>query len=243
MRNDTGLSGSSTLTPYFAVAESPKPVESRNERKSRRSSPRNGRDERSRRLVNLIASKTGMRMGEICALKVNDIVLNRIIVRHSWSKEDNGLKCPKNGEEREVPLLPDLKVTIEKYIDTADHILTTDILLFPSDVPGVPYDCEQITEDFYKVLATIGIDETERRRRNIVFHSWRHYCAKNLATVAPKSIGMKILGHKTSAMFDLYTDHIDSETFKVMEKAMKKALKGSEGRATNLSFERTEKIG
>jgi len=42
-----------------------------------------------------------MRQGEIAALRLQDIGEDRIYIRHSWGKYD-GLKTPKNGEEREI---------------------------------------------------------------------------------------------------------------------------------------------
>ena len=200
------------------------------------------RDDRSK-LINFIASQTGMRMGEIRVLQVRDVVLNKIFVRHAWSKADGGLKCPKNGEEREVPLLPILKDAIEDYLENKSFTSNPDAFLFPSEVPGIPYDEKQVVEDFYRVLSSIGISKDERKTRNIVFHSWRHYCAKNLAAVATKSIGMTILGHKTSAMFDLYADHVDKETFKAMEEAMKKGLGKKEDHVEVVSFLNIKKTG
>jgi integrase len=49
------------------------------------------RDPRSR-LANRIAAGTGMRMGEIRALRVGDIGPDRLHVRHAWSQADGGLK-------------------------------------------------------------------------------------------------------------------------------------------------------
>jgi integrase len=199
------------------------------------------RDERSK-LINLIASQTGMRMGEVRALQVRDIVMNRIYVRHAWSRADGGLKCPKNGEERVIPLMSQLKDSIDRYLEKKPFRSDPDAFVFPSEVPGVPYDEKQVVEDFYRVLSSIGITKEERKARNIVFHSWRHYCAKNLAAVATKSIGMKILGHKTSVMFDHYSDHVDKETFKAMEEAMRKGL-GEEVSVNVIVFPSNEKIG
>jgi integrase len=200
------------------------------------------RDERSK-LINFIASQTGMRMGEIRALQIRDIVLNKIYVRHAWSRADGGLKCPKNGEEREIPLLPVLKDAIEAYLENKPFMSNPDALLFPSEVPGVPYDEKQVVEDFYRVLSSIGIGDNERKTRNIVFHSWRHYCAKNLAAVTTKSIGMKILGHKTSVMFDHYSDHVDKETFKAMEEAMSNGLGSKATSSDVIEFVSSKKIG
>lgn len=198
------------------------------------------RDERSK-LINLIASQTGMRMGEIRALQTRDIALNRIFVRHAWSRADGGLKCPKNGEERVIPLVSLLQDSIEKYLENKSFRSDPDAFIFPSEVPGVPYDEKQVVEDFYRVLSSIGISKEERKARNIVFHSWRHYCAKNLSAVATKSIGMKILGHKTSVMFDHYSDHVDKETFKAMEQAMRLGL-GEEVTTSVIAFPRNEKV-
>jgi integrase len=66
--------------------------------------------------VNLIASQTAMRMGEIRALRVCDIHEDRISVEHSWSKVGGGLKCTKNREKREIPILPELYQELLAYI-------------------------------------------------------------------------------------------------------------------------------
>ncbi len=65
------------------------------------------------KLACLIASYTGMRQGEIAALRVQDIGDDRIYIRHSWGKYD-GLKSLKNGEEREIMIPPQLRDMIIK---------------------------------------------------------------------------------------------------------------------------------
>jgi hypothetical protein len=50
--------------------------------------------------------------------------------------------------------------------------------------------------------------------------------AKNLAEKGTnKAIGMKILGHKTSRIFDHYASHVDKETFRQMTGALEDVLK------------------
>ena len=51
------------------------------------------------RLGNLLSIQTGLRLGEVVALKVKDLEIDRIHVRHSWNHID-GLKSPKSGEIR-----------------------------------------------------------------------------------------------------------------------------------------------
>jgi integrase len=193
------------------------------------------RDPRSK-LMTLIAFQTGMRMGEIQALRICDIHEDRISVAHSWSKIDGGLKSTKNQECRIVPILPELYTEIQNYRKIYRPLFNMDSLLFPSLLETTPYDGKQVKEDFYKMLEKIGISEAERKERNIVFHSWRHYCAKNLAQVTNRAIGMAILGHKTSAMFDHYANHVDKETFNKMREAITEGLKPGIGMEKEIVF-------
>ncbi|AEF82212.1 tyrosine-type recombinase/integrase [Leadbettera azotonutricia] len=183
------------------------------------------RDPRSR-LVNLIASQTGMRMGEIRALRVCDILKDRINVEHSWSKVDGGLKCTKTQEQRKIPILPELHEEFIVYIKQFGGLYRSESFLFPGINKDIPYDNKQIEKDYHAMLEKIQIDDKKRKERNIVFHSWRHYCAKNLAQAnTPRAIAMAILGHKTGFLFDYYARHFDTETFDKMAEAIKQGLR------------------
>jgi integrase len=145
------------------------------------------------RMAVLIAFHTGMRMGEIRALRVCNIHDNRITVEHSWSRK-NKQKCTKNRETREIPILPWLHNEIMAYIRQM-RLFKLDSLLLPGKNPEIPFDSVQIRKDFHKKLAEIGIDDEKRKERGIVFHSWRHLLAKTLSEKGiNKAIGMKILG-------------------------------------------------
>jgi integrase len=183
------------------------------------------RDPRSR-MAALIASQTGLRMGEIRALRVCDIQEDKINVEHSFSHK-SGMKSTKNREARQVPILPGLHTEIVSYIKTMG-LFNLDGFLFPGNVPGKPYCSKQMGKDFNRMLAKIGIGNDQRKEMGIVFHSWRHFMAKNLAQVTNRTIGMKILGHKTGAMFDHYADHVDKETFAKMTEAIKQGIKSGE---------------
>ena len=60
------------------------------------------------KLACIIACFTGMRQGEILALQICDIGEDRIYIRHSYSPYE-GLKSPKNREEREFRIPPELR--------------------------------------------------------------------------------------------------------------------------------------
>ena len=175
------------------------------------------------RLAALIAYNTGMRLGEIRALRVCDIHENYISVNHSWSSRKNKQKSTKNKETGNVPILLSLHKEIMAYIKQMG-ILKLDALLIPGKKPEIPYDSVQLRKIYYRMLAKIGIDDTTRRERGIVFHSWRHLLAKRLAgSGTNKAIGMKILRVKTSQIFDHYAAHVDNETFRQMAGAIEKA--------------------
>jgi integrase len=177
------------------------------------------------RLINLMASQTGMRMGEIRALRICDIHEDRICVVHGWSRKE-GRKSTKNREGREIPILPELSKELNDYIQGLDNRFRLDSLLFPGTDSEKPYDNRHIGRELNYMLAKIGIDDTKRRERGIVFHSWRHYAAKNLAEVTTnRAIAMAILGQKTSRIFDKYAAHADKETFRKMARAIKQGLK------------------
>jgi integrase len=137
------------------------------------------------------------------------------------SRKDK-LKCTKNRETRDIPILPELQKEITAYIRHMG-LVKLDGFLLPGNKTEKPYDSVQIRKDFQKMLEKIGIDDTVRKKRGIVFHSWRHLLAKNLAEKGTKkAIGMKILGQKTSRIYDKYASHVDKETFRQMTEAVEK---------------------
>ncbi|MCL2272142.1 MAG: tyrosine-type recombinase/integrase [Treponema sp.] len=175
-------------------------------------------------LICKIASQTAARIGEIRALRVCNILEDRIYIQHSWSDNDGGLKSTKNRENRIIPILPELHQEIFYYMKQTNVNGNINNLLFPGKIVGKPYCHKQINKEFYFMLEKIGITEIDRRNYNIVFHSWRHYGAKNLAEVTNRNIGIAVLGHKTARLFDHYANHIDDETFKGMEKTIREGL-------------------
>jgi integrase len=59
-------------------------------------------------LGSLLSCVTGMRVGEVQALRLEDIREKTINIAHSWSNIDL-LKKTKNEEEREIPIFPEIR--------------------------------------------------------------------------------------------------------------------------------------
>jgi integrase len=172
------------------------------------------------RIIAFICYHTGVRISEARSLKVSDIHPDRISVRHSWARLSK-LKSTKNKGIRDIPILPAVYEEIFAYIKQMG-LKNLDSLLAPGKKPEIPLDSHQIRDDFYKALANeLGIDEETRKERNVTMNSFRHLLAKNIVEKGGnKTIGMKILGQKTSRIFDHYADHYDKETFRQMAKTI-----------------------
>jgi len=152
---------------------------------------RNWEDKRSY-AGNLLAATTGLRAGEVLAIKKQDIQDGILCVNNSLSRTD-GLKTPKNGHERKVPLLPQVKKLLLSISTNSEFIF------------GGKMNEHFLIEGLYSELDAMGID---RRGRNICFHSWRHFYASNITDKIEMGKAKKITGHLSGAMLEHYSAHI-----------------------------------
>jgi integrase len=155
--------------------------------------------------ASLLACTTGMRSGEVLALKRGDIEERTLNVRHSWSAFD-GLKVPKNGEARRVPLLPEVRAKLLELAGDNPH--GPEGFIFYGNLADKPVDRSVLLGGLHDTLAAAGIDA---EARGIVFHSWRHYYAARMADRMTADQVSRITGHKSRVIFDEYADHITEE--------------------------------
>lgn len=151
-------------------------------------------------LMSLIASQTGMRVGEIQALLKQNIHESYIDVKHTWDK-NFGLKGTKNGIDRTVPISKDL------YTLLINHNKNRKSNYLFSTKNGIPINLRTIHIAFYTALENIGISEESRKQRNVTFHSWRHYYNTLLLKKGvPLPIIQAIIGHSSKGkMTEHYT--------------------------------------
>jgi len=145
-------------------------------------------------LFNCIAATTGLRLGEILALRPENISETAITVEHSWNHLE-GLKCTKTGKTRTVPISLELGKALNSYIQT-NHI---NGFLFSANKGKTPIDHKTVYKHFKYALAKIGINEETREKRNISFHSYRHTFNTILleARVHPETIRL-LTGHSVN---------------------------------------------
>jgi integrase len=163
-------------------------------------------------VASLLACTTGLRRGEILALRLEDIEPRILNVRHSWSDYD-GLKAPKNGEVRRVPLLPEVRA---KLLELANESpFGPEGFIFYGGLASRPVDGSVLLDGLSDTLTGIGINVVER---GIVFHSWRHYYAARMADRMEADKLQRITGHRSKAVFEEYADHILAENLEEVGK-------------------------
>lgn len=142
------------------------------------------------------ACLTGMRIGEIQALKVSSLKGDCIEVSESYSTKLKLVKCTKNGKTRIVPY-PE---QIRKELEFLSKDRGNDDFLFSID--GKEPVCKpQITNALKKQSLLAGIDDD-----GLTFHSTRYFFDSYLYLTAgvDKERIMKVIGHSSEDMFRHY---------------------------------------
>ncbi|HAN42824.1 MAG TPA: hypothetical protein DCP98_05290 [Sphaerochaeta sp.] len=155
-------------------------------------------------LANLLAACTGMRAGEIQALRAMDFTETSIVVEHSWVERYQKLKCTKTGIVREIPIHPMLRGVLLSGKLPTDFIFTME----GRDRP-IYRSC--LLDNLRRALERAGISRQEQKERNICFHSWRHYLNTRMRVAGiPDVVTRQVTGHTTEEMTERYT-HISAD--------------------------------
>lgn len=169
------------------------------------------------KLANMVAMCTGMRAGEILALRKGDIYDTYIAVRHSYNRIDK-LKTPKNGEERTAFLpFPSIIKALRSLADTNRFYNGDNAFVFCSQNENKPIGEALLLKNLHKELKALGVADYQ----SYTFHAWRHF----FATYMKDQIGDKILqqqtGHKTLTMLEHYSSHQTPADIAKLESAQK----------------------
>lgn len=170
-------------------------------------------------VASVVAATTGARQGECLALRRSDIGEDTLNIAHSWSPVD-GLKCPKNGKRRTVPLLPEVRAALLDLLADNPHG-REDPFVFFSSKAGQPADPKVLLDGLHETLAKIGIDY---RGRGVVFHSWRHFfCSKITQRIDGEKVA-KVSGHLSPGVFKKYADHVETKNIQEVGNAVADAF-------------------
>ncbi|GHT50073.1 hypothetical protein FACS1894102_5350 [Spirochaetia bacterium] len=156
--------------------------------------------------ANLLSCTTGLRIGEVLAIRKSDVDKTVLNVNHSWNEHD-GLKYPKNGVARKVPLLPKVRAMLLDLLQENPH-KTDDPFVFYGNNPHKPLTSKIYLNELKTVCNVCKIDA---KVRGIVFHSHRHYYAARMTDKMTAEQVSRITGHKSMTIFSKYADHVIDE--------------------------------
>jgi integrase len=163
----------------------------------------------------LLAVTAGLRSGEVRAIRRADIGESILNIGHSFSDFD-GLKAPKSGEARRVPLLPEVRGLLMELLAENPHTDIEDPFVFYSEAPGKPVSGELLRRGLLRSIKAAGIDTTGRK---VDFHSFRHYYASRMADRMAADKVARITGHRSKAMAEHYQSHVTETAIKDMGNA------------------------
>ncbi|HUX39133.1 MAG TPA: tyrosine-type recombinase/integrase [Rectinemataceae bacterium] len=158
---------------------------------------------------------TGLRLGEVLALRQEDVGDVVLAVSHSWNPLV-GLKSPKTNEARRVPILPEVRDELRALAAENPHGLGSKGFVFYSADPEKPMDQQSMLKALKEALIALSASngeknrekaEAEWARRNVVYHSWRHFYSSRMSDKLDSKKIMKMTGHKTASVFEDYAAH------------------------------------
>ena len=131
------------------------------------------------RTLCLVALKTGMRQGEILALRWDDIDLEQAVARVRRSYTSGTLGTPKNRERRDVDLITDVVGLLSCWRDKTWHPGGSDSLIFHGE-DGYSFLTPSVLlrSHLYPAMASAKISRVGPTQEKRTFHSFRHTFAK-----------------------------------------------------------------
>ncbi len=176
---------------------------------------------RFHQVLNALALTTGMRMGEIQALRWKDVQGDHVCVEHSWDRS-YGLKRPKANSNRVVPLAATVARWLEELHPDTEHC-DSEVMVFHGQNLYRPIDHKAIGKHFQHALVLIGIGEEEQRLRNLTFHSWRHTFHALMRGSMSDTDLRRISGHRSERMTEHY-DHVTVDLMRRVSPLIEQAL-------------------
>lgn len=148
---------------------------------------------------------TGMRLGEIRALRREDIKDGYLEVLHSFDRTV-GIKETKAGKVRHVPIPPGLR-------DDLLHWAPVNGFIFSLDGGQTPVNSDYMIDNLYYRMDDLGMDY---RLRRLCFHSWRHFFNTRLiANGVQGEVTRAIVGHQSEDMTEIYL-HLKASDMKMV---------------------------
>jgi integrase len=150
------------------------------------------------RALCLAALKTGMRQGELLALRWCDVELDEAVVRVRRSYTGGEIGTPKNRERRDVDLITDVVELLAKRRSAATGRTEQDLVFYGTTPQKFLAPTFLLRRQLYPAMARAGVPRAGPTQELRTFHSFRHTFAKRaLESGAEITWLSRHLGHST----------------------------------------------
>ena len=136
--------------------------------------------------IYLTAAFTGLRMGELLALRWRDVAFGGSVVRVRSSYYNGVLTTPESGKVRAVPMAPDVATALAQ-LGQREHWVGGDDLVFVGEVGGY-LDASALRRRYKAALAAAGL-------RPLRFHDLRHTFGTRMIAKADIRRVQEWMGH------------------------------------------------
>ena len=124
------------------------------------------------------ALKTGMRQGELVALRWGDVDLGASVIRVRQSFTDGYLSSPKNHERRDVDLTDEVVELLGEWWAACGKPTDNGKLVFPGEGKRGFLSGTTILKHLYAAMVAAGLARVGPTGEKRTFHSLRHTFAK-----------------------------------------------------------------
>lgn len=174
----------------------------------------------------LLAVLGGLRRGEIRGLRWGDIDWDNYLlhIRHNAVNEELD-KPPKTGSYRDIPLHQAVSKTLKEVLAVSPRIGQDDFVFFSLYRENTPLTGHALLNGLCQMLQMIGINEVERRRRNLNLHAMRHSfitLARGLGM--PDISVMALSGHKSPEMLTRYSHGNQTIDYKFVRSIIEESI-------------------
>jgi integrase len=153
------------------------------------------------RVLYLTAAMTGLRQGELIALRWKDIdwKAGLIRVRRNYTRGRFGTPKTKRSN-RAVPMPERVAAALKEHFERSEYTGTDD-LVFCHPETGAPFDASKMRKRFKEAIKTASV-------RSIRFHDLRHTFGTRMAAAgAPLRTIQEWMGHRDYKTTEIYADY------------------------------------
>ena len=152
----------------------------------------------------LAGAFAGLRLGELAALRWEDVAPDVLHVRRSWNGRRE--KAPKSGKGRAVPLVLELRRALDALRVDRD----VDGLVF-SDPRGGRLDGDAFRRRFYVALDCAGLGAMRDADPPLRVHDLRHTFGTLAVRTAPIRTVQAWMGHASVTTTERYVHHVPAD--------------------------------